>query len=70
MGGMKPSLLLPIASVISVLLFATSTYAGGRYYGGGRHVSHGGSYPGGQGSSHKGGHYRNANTGNQYGRHK
>jgi hypothetical protein len=41
------------------------------YYGGGHHTSsHGGRYAGGTGSSHKGGTYKNARTGNQYGRHK
>ena len=69
---LKRSLSLLIASALtSLLLFATPTYAGRPYYGGGRHtISHGGSYPGGHGSSHKGGHYKNANTGNHYGRHK
>ena len=70
MGGMKRSFLLLVSSAISVLLFATRHTREGRYYGGGRHtVSHGGSFLGGQGSSHKGGHYGNATTGNQYGRH-
>ena len=60
-----------------VLLVAPMTYAkghgGGRAsYGGGSHSgSHGGSYAHSQGgSSHKGGSYRNAATGNHYGRHK
>lgn len=62
-----------VATCLVVLLAAPLAQARSRtYYGGGHHtVSHGGHFSGARaGASHKGGHYRNARTGNHYGRHR
>jgi hypothetical protein len=65
---------------LSLALSPITTYAGQRRarkigsrvkYSGSNHTrNHSGHYAGGRGSSHKGGRYRNARTGNRYGRHK
>jgi len=64
--------ILVTAMAIAVLAAPLAQAHSRTYYGGGHHTSsHGGHYSGAHsGSSHKGVQYRNARTGNHYGRHR
>jgi len=64
--------LICTSMAISPLSFAKGSKGGGSrpsYSGSSHSGSHGGHYFGGSGSSHEGGEYKNANSGDRYGKH-